>query len=167
MEQGTEKLGSYQNGIYLRSLLCFNKQQHTISEWRSKLDQRFVLADEEGARKFKFCQVFIGQTGEDILTQLPDDISWEGAKRELIDRLGEGTVEEEAWAALKQLEHDNMDIVSLGPEMAKLAQKVYPEQEETANRQAVEAFVRPEASTGGAEAGSPCIGRCNRHSKVH
>ena len=50
-----------------------------------------MFADvEEDARKIKFCQEFIGQTGEDILTQLPDDISWEDAKQELIDRLGTG-----------------------------------------------------------------------------
>ena len=44
--------------------------------------------------------MFTGQTGEDILTQLPDDISWEDVKQELIDRLMDGTVEE-AWMALK------------------------------------------------------------------
>ena len=50
-----------------------------------------MLADvEEDAIKIKFCQVLIGQTGEDILIQLPDDPSWEDARRELIDRLGMG-----------------------------------------------------------------------------
>ena len=44
---------------------------------------------EEDAKKIKFCQVFIGQTGEDILTQLPDDITWEEGKLELIERLEE------------------------------------------------------------------------------
>ena len=74
--------------------------------------------------------------------QLLDDISWEKAKQELIDRLGDGTIEKEAWKALEQLEHGYKDIVDLGAEAAKLAKKVYPEQEETTNLQFVEAFVR-------------------------
>ena len=51
-------------------------------------------------------------------------------------------VEKEAWTALKQLECGHKDIVNLGAEVAKLARKVCPEQEETANRQAAEVFVR-------------------------
>ena len=48
------------------SLPRFNKRQHRISEWLAKLEQRFVLADVgEDARKIKFCQVFIGKTGEE------------------------------------------------------------------------------------------------------
>ena len=114
----------------------FNKRQRRISEWLPKLEQKFVLADvEDDARKIKFCQVFIGQTGEDILVQFLDDISWEEAKQELINRLGDGTVEEDAWTALEQLECSNKDIVNIGAEAAKLAKKAYPEQEETANRQ--------------------------------
>ena len=53
--------------------------------------------------------------------QLSDDTPWEEAKRELIERLGDGTVEEEAWTALKQLERGDRDIVDLG----KLARKAY------------------------------------------
>ena len=124
------------------SLPHFNKRQHRISEWLAKLEQSFILVEvEEDERKIKFRQVFTGQTGEDILAQLPDDASWEEAKRELIERLGDGTVEEEAWTALKQLEQGDKDITDLGAEAAKLAKKAYPEQEETANQQTVEAFV--------------------------
>ena len=43
---------------------------------------------------------------------------------------------------LNRLERGDWDIVDLGAEAAKIAWKAYPEQEETANRQAVEAFVR-------------------------
>ena len=71
--------------------------------------------------------MFIGQTREDILAQLPDDTSLEDAKRELIGRLGDRTVEEGAWTALKQLEHSDKDILNLGAEAAKLAKKAYPE----------------------------------------
>ena len=142
MELGKELLVSCENRIYLYLITIFQQKKHRISEWLGKLGQRFVLADvEEDARKIKFCLVFIGQTGEDILAQLPDDTSWEEAKRELIDRLGDGMVEEEAWTVLKQLECGDKDIVDLGAEAAKLAKKAYPEQEEMANRQAVEAFV--------------------------
>ena len=85
-----------------------------------------MLADVgEDARKIKFCQVFIGQTGEDILTQLPNDIFWEDVKRELIDRLGDGAVKEKAWTALKQLERSDKDIIDLGAEVAKLARRAY------------------------------------------
>ena len=73
------------------SLPRINRRQHRTSEWLVKLEQRFVLPEvEEDVRKIKFCQVFIGQTGEDILTQLPDETSWEEAKRELSERLGDG-----------------------------------------------------------------------------
>ena len=41
--------------------------------------------------------------------------------------------------ALKQIERGDKDIVDLGAEAAKWA---YPEQKETANRQAIKAFVR-------------------------
>ena len=44
--------------------------------------------------------------------------------------------------ALKQLERGNRDIVDLGAKAAKLALKAYPEQEDMANRQAIEAIVR-------------------------
>ena len=42
--------------------------------------------------------------------------------------------------ALKQLERVIMIIVDLGAKAAKLVQKAYPEQEDTTNRQAVEAL---------------------------
>ena len=50
--------------------------------------------------KIKFCQVFIGQTGENILEQMSDHMFWEDAKGELIDKLGDETVEEEAWTSV-------------------------------------------------------------------
>ena len=79
------------------SLQGFDRLQHTISGWLAKLEQRFVLSDtEEDARKIKFCKVFIGQTREDILAQLLDEITWEEAKGELIEWLRDRTVEEEA-----------------------------------------------------------------------
>ena len=84
---------------------------------------------------------FIGQTGEDILKQLPDDALLEESKGELIGRLGDGTVEEKAWMALKQLERCDCDIVDFGAEAAKLARKAYLEQEEMANWHAIEASV--------------------------
>ena len=117
------------------SLPHFNKWQHRISEWLSKLEQRFILAEvEEDARKINFCQVFTRQTGGNILAQLPDDASWEEVEGELIERLGDGTVEEEARKVLKQLERYDKDIIDLGDEAVKLAKKAYPEQEETGNR---------------------------------
>ena len=84
-EQGlrldAESLATFHNGIFFGSLLHFNKRKHTISDWLVKLEKRFILASvEDNARKIKFCQVFIGQTGEDILAQLIDDTSWEETK---------------------------------------------------------------------------------------
>ena len=52
-----------------------------------------------------------------------------------------GLIEEQAWVALKQLEKGDRHIVDLGAEAAKLVRKVYQEQGNTANRQAIEAFV--------------------------
>ena len=43
--------------------------------------------------------------------------------------------------ALQQLERGDKDIVDLGAEVAMLAKKAYPEQESTANRQAIKASV--------------------------
>ena len=77
------------------SLPHFSKKQHRICKWLAKLEQRYILGNvEDDTRKIKFCQVFIGQTGEDILAQLPGDTSWEEAKGELFERLEDGTVEE-------------------------------------------------------------------------
>ena len=71
---------------------------------------------------------------------MPDETTWEEARRELIERSGDGMVEEEVWKALKQLENCSKVIVELGAEAAKLARKAYPGQENTASRQAIEAF---------------------------
>ena len=58
-----------------------------------KLEERFMLANiEDDARRIKFCQVFIGQTREGILSQLSDEMTWEEPKRELIEWLGDGKV---------------------------------------------------------------------------
>ena len=85
-----------------------------------------MLSDiEDDARKIKFCQVFTGQKGENILAQLPDEISWEEAKRESIERLWDGTVAEEAWTVLKQLERGSRDNVELEEEATKLARKAH------------------------------------------
>ena len=117
------------------SLPRFHKRQHRISEWLAKLEQIFILADvEDDARKIKFCSIFIGQTGEDILHN--SQIIRHGKRQS-----GSSMMEEETWTALKQLERGDNDIVNLGAEAAKLVKKAHPEQEEAVNRQAVEVFV--------------------------
>ena len=42
---------------------------------------------------------------------------------------------------MKQLEWGDRDIVDLGVDVAELTRKAYPQQKDTANRQATEAFV--------------------------
>ena len=112
---------------------------------------------EEDAKKIKFFQVYIGQTDENILSQSPDDTSCKDAKRELIVRLGDGTVEEETWTSSLQ---DNKDIVDLGAETEKLVKKAYPGQENTAIQQATEAVIhalRPELALKVQKLGCPIL----------
>ena len=61
--------------------------------------------------------------------------------RELRERLGDVTVKEEVWTALQQLERGSKDVVNVGAEAAKLAKEACPQQDDTANKQAIEAFV--------------------------
>ena len=63
--------------------------------------------------------MYISQTGEDMLGQLPADITWSNTKRKLITRLGNGSAEEEAHNSLKQLSQGDKDIINLGTEAEK------------------------------------------------
>ena len=75
----------------LNTLPSYDRHQHTISKWLAKLEQSFSIAEiEENVKKIRFCQVFICQTGEDILGQLPADNMWGNAKGELTTRFGDG-----------------------------------------------------------------------------
>ena len=48
-----------------------------VSQARTEV---YLASIEDNARKIKFCQVYMGQIGEDILAQLPDDTSWRKQK---------------------------------------------------------------------------------------
>ena len=59
----------------------------------------------------------------------------------LLSRLGEGSVRDEAWAALKHLTRGSKEIIELAGEAEKLAKRLHPRDEEAAERHAVDAFL--------------------------
>ena len=102
----------------------YDHRQHVLSGWLAELDQRFQLGEvEEDRHKITLCQLLIGATGSSILPGLEDDASWETAKEKLLSRLGIGSVEDEAWAALKNLKKGFKEIVELTGEVEKLARR--------------------------------------------
>ena len=126
-----------------QSMPKFDRKTGTISEWISKFECRCGIANiNEDAKRIQLCKLFVGQTGEDILGGLPDATTWDNAKRALVDRIGEGSLQEEAWTALKNLARNGRDLVDVGSEAEKWASRAYPGQAETARRHAVEAFLR-------------------------
>ena len=120
----------------------YDHQQHGLSDWLAELEQRFQLG-EVGEDKYKitWCQLLIGATGSSILSGLEDDASWETAKETLLSRLGNGSVKDEAWEALKHLKKGSKEIVELDGEAEKLAKRLHPRDEEAAERNAIDAFL--------------------------
>ena len=116
----------------------YDHRQHVLSDWLAELDQRFQLGDVgEDTNKVTWCQLLIGATG----SSLDEEATWEDAKEALLTRLGIGSVRDEAWAALKNLKKGSKDIVELAGEAEKLAKRLHPREEETAERHAVNAFL--------------------------
>ena len=63
------------------SLPKYDRKKFTLSDWLTKLEHRFVLAEIEGdSKKIKLCQFYIGQTDDDILEGLANDATWQEAK---------------------------------------------------------------------------------------
>ena len=95
----------------------------------------------EDTNKITWCQLLIGATGSSILSSLDEEATWEDAKETLLTHLGNGSVRDEAWAALKNLKKGSKDIVELAGEAEKLAKRLHPRDEEAAERHAVDAFL--------------------------
>ena len=120
----------------------YDHRQHVLSDWLAELDQRFQLGEVgEATNKITWCQLLIGATGSGILSSLDEAATWEEAKETLLTRLGIGSVRDEAWAALKNLKKGTKNIVELAGEAEKLAKRLHPRDEETAERHAVDAFL--------------------------
>ena len=116
--------------------------QHVLSDWLEELDQQFQLGEvREDSNKITWCQLLIGTTGFNILSNLDEEATWEDAKEELLTRLGIGSVRDEAWAALKDLKKVSKDIVELADEAEKPAKRFHPRDEEAAKRHSVDAFL--------------------------
>ena len=73
------------------SMPHFDRGQYVLSEWLAKLEQRFDLVVQTDIKKIRLCQIYIGQTGKDILSRLGENATWDGAKTTLLSRLGDGT----------------------------------------------------------------------------
>ena len=120
----------------------YDHRQHVRSDWLAELEQRFQLGEvDEDKSKITWCQLLIGTTGSSILSGLEDDASWETAKETLLSRLGIGSVNDEAWAALKHLKKGSKEIVELASEAEKLAKLLHPHDEEAAERHAIATFL--------------------------
>ena len=86
----------------------YDHRQHILSDWLAELDQRFQLGDvDEDIKKITWCKLLISTTGSGLLSSLGEAVSWEEAKEALLTRLGIGTVQDEAWAVLKNLKKGN------------------------------------------------------------
>ena len=120
----------------------YDHRQHVLSDWLAELEQRFQLGEVTTNRaKITWCQLLIGATGSSILASLEDEATWEAAKETLLSRLGAGSVRDEAWASLKQLKRGSKEIIELAGEAEKLAKRLHPQDEEAAERHAVDAFL--------------------------
>ena len=120
----------------------YDHRQHVMSDLLAELDQCFQLEEvSEDTNKITWCQLLIGATGSGILSSLDEATTWEVAKETLLTRLGIGSVRDEAWAAPKNLKKGAKDIVEFTGEAEKLAKRLHPRDEETAERHAVDAFL--------------------------
>ena len=120
----------------------YDHRQHVLSDWLTELDQRFQLGKVgEDTNKITCCQLLIGATGSGILSSLDEAATWKEAMEALLTHLGIGSVRDEAWAALKSLKKETKDIVELAAEAEKLAKRLHPRDEETAERHVVDAFL--------------------------
>ena len=118
----------------------YDHRQHVLSDWLAEVEQRFQLREvDEDKSKITWCQLLIGATESSILSGLEDDASWETAKETLLSRLGNDSVKDEAWAALKHLKKGSKEIVELTGEAEKLAKRLHPHDEEAAERHAIDA----------------------------
>ena len=120
----------------------YDHSQHVLSDWLAELKQRFHLGEVNTNKdKITWCQLLIGAKGSSILASLEDEATWEAAKETLLSRLDAGSVRDEAWASLKQLKRGSKEIIELAGEAKKLAKRLYPHDEEAAERHAVDAFL--------------------------
>ena len=120
----------------------YDHRQHVLSDWLAELEQRFQLGEVNTDKaKITWCQLLIGATGSSILAGHEDDATWEAAKETLLSRLGAGSVRDEAWTSLKQFKRGSKEITELAGEAEKLAKRLYPRDEEAAERHTVDAFL--------------------------
>ena len=117
-------------------------RQHVLSDWLAELEQRFQLGEVNTDKaKIIWCQLLIGATGSSILAGLEDDATWEAAKETLLSLFCAGSVQDEAWASLKQLKRGSKEIIELAGEAEKLAKRLHPCDEEAAERHEVDNFL--------------------------
>ena len=120
----------------------YDHKQHVLSHWLAELDQRFELGDVgENNRKITWCQLLLGSVGAGILASLPAGTTWADAKEMLTTRMGAGSAKDEAWTALKDLKRNGRDIVELAGEAEKLAERLYPTDQEAAEHHAIDVFL--------------------------
>ena len=120
----------------------YDHRQHVLSDWLAELDQRFQLGEvSEDTNKITWCQLLIGATGSGILSSLDEATTWEEARETLLTHLGIGSVRDKTWAALKNLKKGAKDIVELAGEAEKLAKRLHPRDEESAERHSVDTFL--------------------------
>ena len=126
----------------INQMVKYDHWRHGLSDWLAELELRFLLGGvDTDQSKINWCQLIIGATGFYILAGLEDEASWETAKEELLSRLGLGSMQDEAWAALKNYKRGPKDIVELAVEVEKLARRLHPHDGEAAEWQAMDTFL--------------------------
>ena len=120
----------------------YDHRQHVLPDWLVELERRIQIGEvASDANRITWCQLLIGDTGAGILEGLEAEATWEQAKDSLLMQMGTGSVKDEAWAALKNLERNGRDIVELAGETGKLAKRIHPTDTEAAERHAIDAFL--------------------------
>ena len=120
----------------------YDHRQHGLSDWLAKLELRFQLGEvDTDQSKITWCQLIIGATGSYTITGLEDEASWETAKETLLSHLGISSMNDEAWAELKNCKKGSKEIVELAVEVEKLARRLHPHDEEAAEQQAMDTFL--------------------------
>ena len=120
----------------------YDHRLHVLSDWLAELDQRFQLGEvRKDTNRITWGQHPIGATGSSILSSLGEDAICDDAKEALLSRLGIGSVKNEAWTALQNLQKGSKEIVELAGEAEKLGKRLHPRDKEAAERHAIDAFL--------------------------
>ena len=121
--------------LFVESLPKYDKCRYPLSDFLANLEDRFVLCDITNDRKkIALCKLAIGQIGEDIISSLAPNVTWDSAREALVRGLGAGSLQEEAYERLKAVARKGRDLGAVGAEAEKWARRAFPRSPDFADR---------------------------------